>query len=75
MGHRRERRLIIGITWVNCGWQIVFALVWNLGLRVCAEARWGEPAAALVQGVACLAPTALASWVVFGWMRRIGIWR
>ena len=69
-----RRTFILWITWINCGWQVAFALAWNLGVRGLVEARWGEQVGALVQGAACLGPTLLVSWIVFGWIRRIGLW-
>jgi hypothetical protein len=69
-----RRKFILGLTWANCGWQVAFALSWNLGLRQVVEARWGEQIGALVQGVGCLLPTAVVAWVVLHWIKRIGLW-
>jgi hypothetical protein len=75
MDERREQRFIYAITWVNCGWQMVFGLAWGFGVNHLAEARWGSLTATLIQGGAILGPTLIVALIVFRWMGRIGIWR
>lgn len=69
-----RRGFVFWLTWVNFGWQVVFSLSWNLGLKSVAEAAWGERAATLVFGAGCLGPTLVVAVVVFRWAHKIGLW-
>jgi len=68
------QRRIYWLTWINCGWQVVFGLGWGFWGQHAAQEAWGSGRAALIQGVACLGPTLIVAAIVFRWLRRLGIW-
>jgi len=67
------RGFIFALTWANCGWQVVFALLWHSWGQGFAAERWGEQGAALIQGAGCLGPTLIVAVIVLRWCRKAGL--
>ena len=68
------KKRVVTIAWMNCVWQMLFGLAWNLGLHHPAEVYFGRVNATLIDGLFTLIPTLIVFLIVMGWARKLGLW-